>query len=75
MHGCLRKDAMPTAEPPMHPETVRKALRAVKDPELNLNIIDIGLVYDVEVSEEGDVHVRMTLTSPGARPAARSSRT
>ncbi|HWB41593.1 MAG TPA: iron-sulfur cluster assembly protein, partial [Gemmatimonadales bacterium] len=36
-------------EPPMpSPETIRKALRAVKDPELNLNIIDIGLVYDVE---------------------------
>jgi metal-sulfur cluster biosynthetic enzyme len=50
----------------MHsPETIRKALRAVKDPELNLNIIDIGLVYDVEANEEGDVHVRMTLTSPG----------
>jgi metal-sulfur cluster biosynthetic enzyme len=47
------------------PDTVRKALRAVKDPELNLNIIDIGLVYDVEVSQEGHVHVRMTLTSPG----------
>lgn len=47
------------------PESVRKALRAVKDPELNLNIIDIGLVYDVEVSEAGDVIVRMTLTSPG----------
>lgn len=46
-------------------ETVRKALRAVKDPELNLNIIDIGLVYDVEVAETGDVVVRMTLTSPG----------
>ena len=46
-------------------ETVRKALRAVKYPELNLNIIDIGLVYDVEVSGAGDVHVRMTLTSPG----------
>jgi metal-sulfur cluster biosynthetic enzyme len=50
----------------MHsPDTIRKALRAVKDPELNLNIIDIGLVYDVEASEEGDVHVKMTLTSPG----------
>ena len=47
------------------PESVRKALRAVKDPELNLNIIDIGLVYDVEVNEPGMVHVRMTLTSPG----------
>jgi metal-sulfur cluster biosynthetic enzyme len=47
------------------PETVRKALRAVKDPELNLNIIDIGLVYDVAVSESGAAHVKMTLTSPG----------
>lgn len=49
----------------LSPDAVRKALRAVKDPELNLNIIDIGLVYDVEVNETGGVHVRMTLTSPG----------
>ena len=49
----------------MTPETVRKALRQVKDPELGLNIIDIGLVYDVAVSDEGAVHVKMTLTSPG----------
>lgn len=47
------------------PETVRKALRAVKDPELNLNIVDIGLVYDIEVSAAGEVHIRMTLTFPG----------
>lgn len=52
------------------PEIVRKALRAVKDPELNLNIIDIGLVYDVEVSEAGRVHIRMTLTSPGCPAGA-----
>ena len=55
---------LPTPTVPT-PESVRKALRAVKDPELNLNIIDIGLVYDVEVNEPGMVHVRMTLTSPG----------
>lgn len=52
------------------PETIRKALRAVKDPELNLNIIDIGLVYDVAINETGDVHVKMTLTSPGCPSGA-----
>ena len=43
---------LPTPAAPT-PESVRKALRAVKDPELNLNIIDIGLVYDIEVNEPG----------------------
>jgi metal-sulfur cluster biosynthetic enzyme len=50
---------------PLTSDYLRKALRAVKDPELNLNIVDLGLVYDVEVNPEGDVKVRMTLTSPG----------
>ena len=54
---------VPAAAP--SPDSIRKALRAVKDPELNLNIMDIGLVYDVDVSDTGQVHVRMTLTSPG----------
>lgn len=51
--------------PPLTSDYLRKALRAVKDPELNLNIVDLGLVYDVEVNPDGDVKVRMTLTSPG----------
>jgi metal-sulfur cluster biosynthetic enzyme len=50
---------MPTSE------AIRKAIRAVKDPELNLNIIDIGLVYEVDVDDAGAVHIQMTLTSPG----------
>jgi metal-sulfur cluster biosynthetic enzyme len=37
----------------------------VKDPELNLNIVDLGLVYEITVTEGRDVHVDMTLTSPG----------
>ena len=57
-------DSTPGAAAPA-PDTIRKALRAVKDPELNLNIVDIGLVYDIDVSAAGQVQVRMTLTSPG----------
>jgi metal-sulfur cluster biosynthetic enzyme len=51
-------------------ELAKKALRGVKDPELGLNIIDIGLVYDVTVSEAGEAHVTMTLTSPGCPAGA-----
>lgn len=61
---------METPLTPPSAETARKALRAVKDPELGLNIIDIGLVYDVEVAPTGAVHVRMTLTSPGCPAGA-----
>ena len=51
-------------------EFVRKALRAVKDPELNLNIVDIGLIYETNVNEQNDVHIKMTLTSPGCPSGA-----
>ena len=41
-----------------------EALKTVYDPEIPVNIWEVGLVYEVEVSEEGEARVVMTLTSP-----------
>ncbi len=45
-------------------KTIRKALRRVKDPELNLDVVVLGLVYDIDVADDGSVRVLLSLTSP-----------
>lgn len=45
-------------------EQVYTRLKTVMDPELHVNIVDLGLVYGVEVTE-GNIKVTMTLTTPG----------
>ena len=45
-------------------DQVKMALRRVKDPELNLNIVDLGLIYDIRVDGPA-VAIDMSLTSPG----------
>jgi FeS assembly SUF system protein len=47
------------------PGLVREALRDVYDPEIPVNIVDLGLVYDIQVKENGVVYILMTLTYPG----------
>lgn len=44
-------------------DQVINALRQVSDPELGINIVDLGLVYDIDI-ENSVVHVKMTLTTP-----------
>jgi len=51
------------------PDLVKLALRRVKDPEVNLNIVDMGLIYDVRV-EGTDVFVDMSLTTPACPSGA-----
>ena len=46
-------------------EQVAAALKTVYDPEIPVNIYEMGLVYNVDVSEQKNVAVQMTLTSPG----------
>ncbi|MEM2020910.1 MAG: iron-sulfur cluster assembly protein [Zestosphaera sp.] len=44
---------------------VIEALRSVYDPEIPINVWDLGLIYDLRVDDSGDVHVLMSLTAPG----------
>jgi FeS assembly SUF system protein len=45
-------------------ESVIEALKGIFDPEIPVNIYDLGLIYGVEVTEDGDVAIAMTLTTP-----------
>lgn len=45
-------------------ELVEEALREVYDPEVGINIIDLGLVYGIEIDDNGLVDITMTLTTP-----------
>ena len=45
-------------------DRVRMNLRRVIDPEIGINIVDLGLIYNIDVNEENDVQVLMTLTAP-----------
>ncbi|MFQ6028636.1 MAG: metal-sulfur cluster assembly factor [Dehalococcoidia bacterium] len=46
-------------------EEVRETLKSVYDPEIPINVVDLGLVYDIQVNDNNDVYVQMTLTFPG----------
>ena len=52
-------------------EDVIRVVSTIYDPEIPVNIYELGLIYDVQVSDEGDVHITMTLTSPNC-PVAES---
>lgn len=41
-----------------------KVLKTVYDPEIPVNIFDLGLIYEIDVKDNKDVHIKMTLTAP-----------
>ena len=53
-----------TTDHPLY-DGVVEACRTVYDPEIPVNIYDLGLVYVIEIDAEGDVRIDMTLTAPG----------
>jgi FeS assembly SUF system protein len=59
----------PVAAPPVSTGTLEErvlaALRTCYDPEIPVNICELGLIYELKIDPSGDVFIRMTLTSPG----------
>ncbi len=45
-------------------QKVIEALKTVHDPEIPVDIYELGLIYDLQIEDEGKVYIRMTLTSP-----------
>ena len=67
-HDPVEPDPLKTLE--LKPKLI-EALSTVYDPEIPVNIYELGLIYDIDVNADGLVGIRMTLTSPGC-PAAQS---
>jgi FeS assembly SUF system protein len=62
----------------LHPPTIEELrddiiemLKTIYDPEIPVNIYELGLIYDIKLSDSGNVHIDMTLTAPGC-PVAQS---
>ncbi|MFC7342664.1 metal-sulfur cluster assembly factor [Saccharopolyspora griseoalba] len=60
---ALPEQAAPSAEL-AKVEDVEEGMRDVVDPELGINVVDLGLVYDIRVEQDNSATVDMTLTSP-----------
>ena len=65
------KKKLNTIERSILESEVIEAIRQVYDPEIPVNVYDLGLIYGIEIDEDANVSVRMTLTSP-ACPVAGS---
>ena len=56
---------LPTGTPVAGREAVIEALQTVHDPEIPVNIYDLGLIYELDIAQDGSVTIEMTLTAPG----------
>jgi FeS assembly SUF system protein len=69
VHASPNEDSLPNAggahedvEPDALREAIVAALRQVNDPEIPVNIYDLGLIYRIDIAADGDVDIEMTLT-------------
>jgi len=64
-------DQIPEIDPKAIEEKIVHIIKGIYDPEIPVNIYDLGLIYDIKVSEELEAYIKMTLTAPNC-PVAES---
>ena len=62
--GAVSEPAELAEDAPLQ-QRVIAAMRTVYDPEISVNIYDLGLIYDIQIGDQAEVFVKMTLTAPG----------
>ena len=65
LHGEVRSFEEFAEDDAILMESIINALRTVTDPEIPVNIYDLGLIYRIEIKDAGEVEIDMTLTAPG----------
>ena len=70
---ALSHQPVPPTKEKMH-DAIVAAIRTVFDPELPVNLYDLGLIYDILVNDGNDIHIKMTLTAPGCPVAGEMPR-
>ncbi len=63
--SARRGEPLPPNTPVASGEEIVEAMRTVYDPEIPVNIYDLGLIYTMDIQEDGSVVVEMSLTAPG----------
>ena len=60
----LKKLNNPKTSPKINQEQVIERIRTVVDPEIPVNLYDLGLIYEINISDNNDIKIKMTLTNP-----------
>ena len=60
----LERGGMTTIQKSILEAEIVEQIRTVYDPEIPVNVYDLGLIYDIQISDTKDIHIMMTLTSP-----------
>ncbi|MGE5445519.1 MAG: metal-sulfur cluster assembly factor [Ignavibacteriales bacterium] len=66
----VKSEGSSPAVEPVTKEKILEVLSDVYDPEIPIDIVNLGLIYDVDIKEDGNVYVKMTMTAPGCPSSA-----